>query len=75
METRISGPFLVPPSDWICDMLRVGAEITIEFVSKIGFCRGRKCRQFVKYVFSRGRALKEKKTSVLSMRVKKKNTY
>jgi hypothetical protein len=44
METRISTPFLVPPTDRVGDMLRVCAEITIELVAKITFQRGGKCR-------------------------------
>ena len=35
METRINEVFPVPPSDWIGNMLGVGAEIMIEFIVKI----------------------------------------
>jgi len=54
METRINSPFLVPPSKSICDMLRVGAEITIQLVAKVGLWGCRQCWQFVEDIFERG---------------------
>ena len=41
-------------------MLRVGAEITIKYIAKIGFRRGGKCWQIIKNVVSGRRTLKEK---------------
>ena len=61
MEARIHSPLLVPPSKSISDMLGIGAEITIQLITKVGFGGGRKCRQLIEDVFERGRrTLKEK---------------
>jgi hypothetical protein len=60
MEARINMPLLVPPSDCICNMFGVGAEITVEFVTKIGLRRGRQSRQIIKDVGCGRRTLKEK---------------
>jgi hypothetical protein len=60
MKARINEALLVPPSDWIGNMLRVSAEITIEFITKIRFRRRGKCWQIIKNVVSGRRTLKEK---------------
>jgi hypothetical protein len=43
MEAGINRLPLVPPSKRIGDMLRVSAEIAIQFITKVGFWRGGKC--------------------------------
>jgi len=45
MEARVNSPFFVPPSKSISNMLRVGAEITIQLVTKVGLWGHRKCWQ------------------------------
>jgi hypothetical protein len=71
MEAGINRPLLIPPSKWIGDMLRVGAEITIQFVTKVGFWRGGKCWQLIKEVFGRRRGvLKEKSASITRLNPK-----
>jgi hypothetical protein len=54
MEVRIHSPPLVPPSKSISDMLRVGAEITVQLITKVGFGGRKECWQLVKAVFKRG---------------------
>jgi hypothetical protein len=50
MEARINRTILVPPSNSISNMLRVSGEITVEFITEIGFRRGGKCRQIIEDV-------------------------
>ena len=50
MEVGIYKPFLVPPSECIGYMLRVSAEITVQFITKVRFRRGRKSWQLIKDV-------------------------
>jgi hypothetical protein len=52
MEARINRSFLSPPSNRVSNVLRVSAEITIQFVAKIGLRRGGKCWQIIKNVVS-----------------------
>jgi hypothetical protein len=54
METGINEPLLVPPSKSISNMLGVGTEIAIQFITEVGLWRGRKCWQIVEDVFGRG---------------------
>jgi hypothetical protein len=51
MKARVNEPFFIPPGDGISYMLRVGAKIAIEFVTKVGFWRGRKRWEVVKDIF------------------------
>ena len=64
MEARINISLLVPPSVCVRNMFRVCAEITIEFVAKIGFRRGRQSRQIIKDIVCGRRTLKEEKNSI-----------
>jgi hypothetical protein len=73
MEARINLPLFVPPSDCVRNMFGVGAEITIEFVAKIGFRRGRQSRQIIKDVGCGRRTLKEKIS--IKYREELKTTY
>jgi len=54
MKTRINTPLLMPPSESIGNMLRVSAEITIEFIMQVGLRWGGECWQVIKDVL-RGR--------------------
>ena len=64
MEARINSSLLVPPSDCLGNMLRVSAEVTIEFVAEIRFRRGGKCWQIVENVVSGRRTLKKRSFSI-----------
>jgi hypothetical protein len=51
MQARVNVPFIVPPSDGIGYMLGVSAKVAIQFITKVGFWRGRKGGEVVKYIF------------------------
>jgi hypothetical protein len=51
MEARINSPLLIPPSKSISDMLGVGAEITVQLVTKVGLWGRRECWQLVEDIF------------------------
>ena len=54
IEARINSLFLIPLSKSISDMLRVGAEVTIQLIMKAQLWGRRKCWQFVKDIFEWG---------------------
>jgi len=53
MKARVNEPLLIPPGKGVGYMLRVGAKITIEFITKVGLWRGREGREVVEDILGR----------------------
>jgi len=66
MKTRIDTSLLMPPSKGIGYMFRVGAEITIEVITKLRLRRRNKCWQVIKDILGQRRRLSENFSNMVS---------